>query len=119
MTIRIKRVYEPLAASDGYRILVDRIWPRGLSKDAARIDDWLKDLGPSTSLRKWFNHDAKKWKEFKKRYFQELESNRGSVEHIAKKARTNTITFVCAAHDVNHSNAVALKQYLERCCPDM
>ena len=113
MTIRIKRVYEPLAATDGYRILVDRIWPRGVAKEAAQLDEWLKDAGPSTSLRKWFNHDQKKWKEFTKRYFQELDSNRAAVEPIAEKARTGTVALVFAAHDVKHNNAVALKQYLE------
>ena len=119
MSIRIKRVYEPAAASDGYRILVDRIWPRGLSKDAARVDAWIKDAGPSTPLRKWYDHDPEKWREFTRRYFQELDGNRATVERIAEKARITAVALVFAAHDGKHSNAAALKKYLEMHYPGL
>jgi uncharacterized protein YeaO (DUF488 family) len=119
MSIHLKRVYEPSDASDGYRILVDRMWPRGVTKNEAQVAVWLKDAAPTTPLRKWFNHDPEKWKEFTRRYFKELDSRRLTVEYIAEKARRETISLVFAAYEVQHSNAAALKQYLEMHYPEL
>ncbi len=110
-TIKLKRAYDAPASSDGYRILVDRIWPRGVSKEELKIDDWLKDAAPSTSLRKWFNHEPEKWNEFKKRYFEELEQNTDLADRIMKH---HTVTLVYAAKDQEHNNAVVLKEYIEK-----
>ncbi|MHB1012281.1 MAG: DUF488 domain-containing protein [Desulfobacteria bacterium] len=114
--IRIKRVYAPPDGSDGVRILVDRLWPRGVSKAAARIDEWRKDLAPSTVLRKWFEHDPSKWEEFQSRYRNELESE-GKTEELrimGEKARKGTITLVYAARDEARNNAVAIKKLIEK-----
>ena len=94
LPILLKRVYDDPKASDGKRVLVDRLWPRGVGKDKAMIDEWLKDLSPSDQLRKWFNHDPDKWDEFKKRYWKELESNEQLVLRLAKEAKKSKITFV-------------------------
>jgi len=113
--IRIKRVYAPPDESDGVRILVDRLWPRGVSKAAARIDEWRKDLGPSNVLRKWFRHDPSKWEEFRSRYQNELESA-GKMEELlilGERARREAITFVYAARDEERNNAVAIKKLIE------
>ncbi len=99
---------------DGYRILVDRIWPRGISKDQLQIDAWLKVLAPSTDLRKWFGHDREKWAEFKRRYFRELDEHAEEVEELIEKVRAGRITFIFSAKDEKCNNAVALKEYLER-----
>lgn len=112
--ITIKRVYDPPDKSDGYRILVDRLWPRGLTKEKARADLWLKDIAPSNSLRQWFSHDPKKWPEFKKRYFSELETKDSLVETIKKKSLKNPVTLIYGAKDTEHNDAVALKEYLEK-----
>jgi uncharacterized protein YeaO (DUF488 family) len=114
MTIQVKRAYEPPAASDGYRALVDRIWPRGLSKEEARIDAWLKDLAPSDGLRRWFGHDVERWEEFQERYWQELEGQQAAVEELASLAGNGRVTLVFAAKDTEHNNAVALRNYLEQ-----
>lgn len=112
MSTRLKRAYEEPEPSDGFRILVDRLWPRGVSKDAARIDLWLKDIAPSTSLRKWFGHESTKWPEFKDRYFAELDNNPGAVEQLAGHMRQGTVTLVYGAKDKEHNDAVALLEYL-------
>jgi len=114
MNIKIKRVYEQTAEEDGTRILVDRLWPRGLTKEKARIDLWLKEIAPSTELRKWFGHDPEKWKMFRGRYETELRHNDGLTEILTKKARQGTITLVYAARDEMHNEARVLKQFLER-----
>lgn len=114
MPLRIKRVYDPPATDDGYRVLVDRIWPRGLSKDVAQIDEWLKDVAPSTALRKWFGHDPEKWKEFLRRYFRELDAKPVAVTRLRTLARGQRVTLLFAAQDIDHNNAVALKAYLGR-----
>jgi uncharacterized protein YeaO (DUF488 family) len=114
MAIGLKRAYEPPAAGDGYRALVDRVWPRGLTKDALELDAWLKDLAPSAALRKWFGHDPKKWEEFRERYFRELDGQRPAIEEFARRAREGRLTLVFAARDEKRNNAVALKDYLER-----
>ena len=114
MSIQVKRVYDPPAKADGYRVLVDRLWPRGLTKQEARIDQWLKEIAPSTSLRKWFKHDPDKWKEFKKRYAAELDDQREHVKQLVRAARKQTVTLLFGAKDTEHNNAVALKEYLTK-----
>lgn len=112
--ISLKRVYETPLASDGCRILVERLWPRGLSKRAARIDVWAKQVAPSTELRRWFNHDVGKWPEFKRRYFKELRAREEEVELILERLRAGRVTFVFASRESRFNNAVALKEYLEQ-----
>lgn len=114
MAINLKRAYEPAERGDGYRVLVDRVWPRGIAKEQLRVDAWLREVAPSTELRKWFGHDPDKWGEFKKRYLQELAAQPDAVEPLLAKAKAGPITLVFAARDAEHNNAVALKQYLEK-----
>ncbi|HSD51878.1 MAG TPA: DUF488 family protein [Candidatus Methylomirabilis sp.] len=114
MSIRFKRAYEKPAPSDGYRILVERLWPRGLSKQATRFDLWAKDVAPSTSLRKWFNHDPEKWEEFKVRYFAELDARSDVVARIKGLLRQGRVTFVLASKEARLNSAAALKEYLEQ-----
>jgi uncharacterized protein YeaO (DUF488 family) len=111
--IQLRRAYEPAEPGDGFRVLVDRIWPRGLKKEEAAIDLWLKDVAPSSELRKWFGHDPAKWDEFRKRYARELDRNPDVVRFLQEKSRSGTLTLVFAAKDAEHSNAAALKEYLE------
>ena len=115
--LKTKRVYDESAKTDGFRVLVDRLWPRGLSKDKAKIALWLKDIAPSDTLRKRFCHDPKKWSEFKKRYFQELDNKQELVSLIVEKARKDTVTLLYGARDVEHNNALVLKAYLEERLP--
>ena len=112
MKILLKRVYEAPARDDGCRVLVDRLWPRGLSKQSAKVDYWMKDVAPSAPLRKWFTHDPAKWTEFKKRYFRELKGNADGVKQIRALAKQGKVTLLFGAHDEKHNNAVALKIYL-------
>ena len=114
MPIALKRAYEPPSRSDGCRILVERLWPRGLSKQDAKIDLWPKEAAPSTGLRRWFNHDPDKWVEFKRRYFGELRAREESLEPIRERLRAGPVTFVFASRETRFNNAVALKKYLER-----
>jgi uncharacterized protein YeaO (DUF488 family) len=116
VSIRLKRVYDAPAKADGRRVLVDRIWPRGLTKQEARIDEWLKEIAPSTTLRKGFGHDPARWKEFKKRYAAELDDHRDRVEQLSRAAKRRTVTLLFGARDTKHNNAVALKEYIERFC---
>ena len=113
MSIRVKRVYEPPSTRDGRRILVDRLWPRGLSKADAKIDDWPKDIAPSTELRKWFGHDPERWSEFKRRYFAELESKPDTVRALLDYVRAGTVTFLYSSKERRLNNVVALKEYVE------
>ncbi|HKG30563.1 MAG TPA: DUF488 domain-containing protein [Nitrososphaeraceae archaeon] len=114
MTIRIKRIYDNLKGDNNFRILVDRLWPRGLSKVKVRIDLWQKDIAPSNSLRKWFGHDEKKWVEFKRRYFKELDKNNDTVNTIIRIAKKqNSVTLLYGSKEERFNNAVALKEYLE------
>ena len=113
MSVAIKRVYDPASRADGKRILVDRVWPRGVKKSEARVDEWLKDIAPSTELRKWFAHDADKWAEFQKRYAAELK-NSTALSDLRKAAKDGPVTLVFAARDEEHNNAAALKRMLER-----
>ena len=110
--IKVKRIYEAADPKDGVRILVDRVWPRGMTKEAARIDVWLRDVAPSTPLRKWFGHDPALWNEFRKRYFAELDQNIGLVEEILGNAAKKSVTLLFGAKEQEHNNAVALKEYL-------
>ncbi len=111
--IRLKRVYEPEKPDDGLRYLVERLWPRGIRKEALHVDDWLKEAGPSTELRKWFGHDPQKWDEFRRRYFAELDSAPERWQPIAEANRQGTVTLLFSSHDTEHNNAVALKDYVE------
>ncbi len=113
MKVEIKRVYEDPSRADGTRILVDRLWPRGLSKERARVDLWLKDIAPSTALRKWFSHDPRKWTEFKARYRQELKSEVDLLDLLKKKAAQGPITLLYGAKDEVHNEAVVLRSLLE------
>lgn len=112
MTIRIRRVYETPDEGDGARILVDRLWPRGLSREKAQVDLWLKDIAPSTELRKWFGHDPEKWPEFGKRYRAELEKNDEQMAVLRKEIRKGPVTLVYGARDTEHNEAVVLKDFL-------
>ncbi len=112
--VKIKRVYEVQERGDGERILVDRLWPRGLTKQAAAVDEWMKDLGPSDELRKWFGHDPARWSEFRRRYLAELKGQREALTAIARKARDHTVTLVFGARDTEHNDAVVLKGLIER-----
>ena len=114
MPIDLKRAYDPPATSDGHRILVDRVWPRGIARDDLQIDAWLKDLAPSTGLRKWFGHDPAKWDEFRRRYTVELEQRSEALGELAEKARAGHVTLIFSAKDTEHNNALALKEHLER-----
>ena len=111
--IKIKRAYDKPLANDGYRILVDRIWPRGKTKEKLKIDKWLSDVAPSTELRKWFGHDRQKWNEFKKLYFNKLKNKKEIIEIIREKVKNNTVTFVYSAKEEQFNNAEALKEYIE------
>jgi uncharacterized protein YeaO (DUF488 family) len=111
--IKLKRVYDPYAHSDGKRVLVDRLWPRGLKKEAARLDLWLKDIAPSNELRKWFSHDPSRWQEFKRRYRKELEERQEMISDLRAEARRKTVTLLFSAKDTERNNAVALKEIIE------
>jgi uncharacterized protein YeaO (DUF488 family) len=111
--IKLRRVYDEPRPSDGFRVLVDRVWPRGLKKEQAAIDHWLKEVAPSTELRKWFGHEPAKWDGFRERYAKELEERPEAVRFLVEKGRKETVTLLFGAKDVERNNAVALKEYLE------
>jgi uncharacterized protein YeaO (DUF488 family) len=113
--IQLKRAYEKPSRDDGLRILVERLWPRGLTKESAAVDLWLKEVAPSSELRKWFAHDPAKWEQFQKRYWKELEQQEEAVQLLQQKSQQDTITLVYAARDEEHNGALALKQFLEGC----
>ncbi len=110
--ITLKRVYDPVSRTDGARFLVERLWPRGLSRERLHTTAWLKEVGPSTELRQWFNHDPLKWSRFRTRYFRELDSRPESWRPIVAAARRGTVTLIYSSHDEEHNNAIALQQYL-------
>lgn len=112
--VKLKRAYDAPSASDGRRVLIDRIWPRGVTKRKLRLDGWFKELAPSSALRTWFGHDPARWNAFRSRYFKELDARPKSVERIASLRGEGTLTLVFAARDTHRNNAVALKDYLER-----
>jgi len=111
--ILLKRAYDRASHADGERFLVERLWPRGIRKSALPLESWLKDIAPSTELRKWFNHDPAKWKQFQRRYRAELSTSPQVWEPLVQKARGGTITLVYSSHDVDHNNAVVLKEFLQ------
>lgn len=111
--IKIKRAYEPSAAGDGKRYLVDRLWPRGVKKSALHIEAWLKDAAPTRDLIAWFGHDPKKWTEFRRRYRKQMAGNREALDPILKSARRGRVTLVYGARDEKHNNALVLKEYAE------
>lgn len=112
--IQIKRVYEEALSSDGYRVLVDRIWPRGVSKEDAKLDEWNKDLAPSTELRKWFDHDPDKFEDFAKEYRKELEYNKEDLKNLHEKAKVQKVTLLYGAKDTEHNQALVLKAVIEK-----
>jgi uncharacterized protein YeaO (DUF488 family) len=111
--IQLKRVYDPENKTDGLRFLVERLWPRGIKKEDLKIDGWLKDAAPSGELRKWFNHDPAKWKEFQRRYFGELKKNPEAWAPILAAAENGHVTLLYSSRDAEHNNVVALKSFLE------
>jgi uncharacterized protein YeaO (DUF488 family) len=112
--IKLKRAYEKPAKDDGERILVERLWPRGRTKLRAKIDLWLKDVAPSTELRRWFGHDPNKWDEFRRRYQKELKENNDLIKLLKRKAKAGTITLIYAARDEEHNGALVLKRFLQK-----
>ncbi len=112
--INVKRAYDEPARNDGERFLIDRVWPRGVTRDDLRIAGWLRDLAPSTPLRKWFAHDPAKWDEFRRRYAAELDRNPEAWKPLLQAGRHGQVTLVYGARDTEHNNAVALKEYLEK-----
>lgn len=110
---KIKRIYDPPEASDGRRVLVDRLWPRGISKAKAQVDEWLKETAPSTELRKWFSHDPANWTEFKRMYAAELKGKEAVLDALRAESRNGTVTFLYGTRDEKHNQAVALKALLE------
>lgn len=112
--IKLKRAYAAAEEEDGFRILVDRLWPRGVSKSSARIDLWLKEIAPSAELRKWFGHDPSKWTAFRQRYLRELKQHPEAIDRLFEPIRDGPVTLVYGAKDEEHNNAVALKEFLDR-----
>jgi uncharacterized protein YeaO (DUF488 family) len=121
MTITIKRVYEPASDDDGYRVLVDRLWPRGVTKEKAAIDLWAKEIAPGDDLRKWFSHDPSRWVEFRERYLDELSTGdrKEMVEELVARAKQGNLTLVYAARDTVHNNAAVLREAIRSGCGDI
>jgi uncharacterized protein YeaO (DUF488 family) len=117
MPVQIKRVYEPPSSNDGHRVLIDRLWPRGVSRQSARLDEWVKELAPSTELRQWFGHDPGRFEEFRRRYIEELRDERHRLTALRRRARDGTLTLVYSAHDTEHNDAVVLAEILRRGLP--
>jgi len=113
MKIQLKRAYKPPEKQDGTRLLVERLWPRGLTKEKAAIDEWFKDVAPSQELRKWYAHDLKKWEAFRRRYLDELRGNPEAVSRLRERVKGGPVTFVFAAKDEEHNSALILKQFIE------
>jgi len=117
MDVRLKRAYEQPSPSDGYRVLIDRLWPRGVSKTEAGLDDWVRELAPSTELRRWFGHDPKRFAEFRRRYVMELRRKRPQLAELRRHAKSGRLTLVYSAHDIEHNDAVVLAEILRRGLP--
>ncbi len=111
--IQLKRAYDPVAPMDGKRYLVERLWPRGVTKEKLKLAGWLKEIAPSTELRQWFHADSARWPEFRRRYLAELEANETGCTELMKGARSGTLTLVYGAHDTEHNSAVVLKEFLQ------
>jgi uncharacterized protein YeaO (DUF488 family) len=109
----VKRIYEPAENADGYRVLVDRLWPRGLTKEEARLDEWLKDIAPSPALRKWYSHEIEKWPDFVRRYRRELEGHGELIDWLAGQGRKGNVTLLFAARDEEHNSAIVLRDVLK------
>ena len=112
MSVRLKRAYEPAAPSDGYRVLIDRLWPRGVKRESARLDEWARELAPSTELRRWFGHDPARFAEFRRRYLEELSAQEDKLRELRGRARETTLTLVYSARDTEHNDAVVLEELL-------
>jgi uncharacterized protein YeaO (DUF488 family) len=112
MAVRLKRAYEPAERSDGYRVLIDRIWPRGVSKEQAHLDEWARELAPSSELRRWFAHDPAKFEEFRRRYRDELVAQGEKLRELRGRARKGTLTLIYSARDTEHNDAVVLAELL-------
>ncbi len=117
MDIRLKRAYEPAASSDGYRVLIDRLWPRGVSRKKAKLNEWEREVSPSTKLRKWFGHKPSRFGEFRRRYTEELRRQRPRITELRRRARHGTLTLVYGARDTEHNEAVVLAEVLRRGLP--
>ena len=117
MDVRLKRAYEPAKPADGCRVLIDRLWPRGVSRQQARLDSWEKDLAPSTELRQWFGHEPRRSEEFRRRYIEELRGERPRIAALRRRAREGTLTLVYSARDPEHNDAVVLAEVLRRGLP--
>jgi uncharacterized protein YeaO (DUF488 family) len=117
MDVCLKRVYDPAEPTDGHRVLIDRLWPRGVSRDRAQLDDWVKELAPSKELRQWFGHEPERFDEFRLRYIQELRDQRPRLTSLRRRAREGRLTLVYAAHDAEHNDAVVLAEVLRRGMP--
>ena len=114
MDVRLKRAYDPASASDGYRVLIDRLWPRGITREHARLDEWARELAPSAELRRWFGHDPTRFAEFDRRYSVELAAQKGKLRELRMRAREGTLTLVYGARDTEHNDAVVLAATLRR-----
>ncbi len=112
--IKIKRIYDPVSADDGKRIYIDRLWPRGMKKEEMKIDEWLKEISPSDTLRKWFGHDPSRYAEFKKRYTKELEKHSEILERIKKEGKRKTVTLLFSSKDEEHNNATVMRELLSK-----
>jgi uncharacterized protein YeaO (DUF488 family) len=115
--VRLKRAYDAAAPDDGYRVLVDRLWPRGVARERARLDRWTKDLAPSAELREWFGHDPARFEEFRRRYIDELRAHRAEISDLRRRARDGRLTLVYAARDATHNDAVVLAEVIRRGFP--
>jgi uncharacterized protein YeaO (DUF488 family) len=115
--VRLKRAYEPAASSDGHRVLIDRLWPRGVSRQRAKLDEWERELPPSTELRQWFGHEPSRFEEFRRRYIEELRSGRPRLTELRRWARDGILTLVYAARDTEHNDAIVLAEVLRRGLP--
>jgi uncharacterized protein YeaO (DUF488 family) len=114
MDVRLKRAYEPAASSDGYRVLIDRLWPRGVKREEAQLDEWARELAPSAELRRWFGHDPEKFVEFRRRYTDELAAQEQKLRQLRRRARERTLTLVYGARDTEHNDAVVLAEILRK-----
>jgi uncharacterized protein YeaO (DUF488 family) len=119
MDIRLKRAYEPAASADGYRVLIDRLWPRGVSRNAAQLNEWERELAPSAELRQWFGHEPSRFEEFRRRYIEELRQRRPQLTKLRRRARDGTLTLVYAARDSEHNDAVVLATVLRSGLPQL
>ena len=117
MDVRLKRAYDPASPTDGYRVLIDRLWPRGVSREQAKLDGWEKELAPSAKLRQWFGHDPGRFEEFRRRYLEELRGQRPRLTALRRRASDGTLTLVYSAHDTEHNDAAVLGEVLRRGLP--